>query len=472
MSTKVAEAAEMSAIRLLVWVYFIMLIFEGVLRKWLLPGLSDPLLLARDPFVCLIYLLALGRGIFPTNTFVVVLLAVGAVAVIAGITVGSQDPLVTGYGFDAMFFHLPLIFIIPRVMKRTDVLKIGRCVLYLSIPMAVLMVIQFRSAPDAWINCGAGGGIGAQITGALGKIRPPGFFTFITGAAQFLALATAFLIFGLWKQKVYPFYLIIMAGVTIAVSAIVSTSRLALGGIGVVLIMVGIVVAYDRKSITNFLGMLIPIGLVLVVATNLDIFHEGREVFEARLKDAGDTGGGMATAASNWTTRAFGDFFGGIAAAQSAPVLGAGLGVGTNVGARMLSGSYGFLLAEGEWARVVLEVGPILAFPYLLIRLLICGSMFSLAARSARSGNALPMLLFGSSAFLVVSGQFSQTTSLGFAVLGAGMCLASANVDQMEAGAGSNGTDADDPRLLRQRPRSGCSPYARALHIPQEDRTD
>ena len=38
-------------IRKLVWIYFILLMIEGALRKWLLKGLSEPLLIIRDPIV-------------------------------------------------------------------------------------------------------------------------------------------------------------------------------------------------------------------------------------------------------------------------------------------------------------------------------------------------------------------------------------------------------------------------------------
>ena len=464
MTKNPTEVIDSPGIRGLIWIYFLLLMFEGVLRKWLLPSLSDPLLLVREPFLVLIYLMALARGVFPLNGYVAVLAVLGGIAGVAGITVGSQDPMVTAYGFDSMFFHLPLIFVIPKVMTQNDVLKFGHWILLLTFPMAVLMVIQFRSPPDALINCGASGGIGSQMRGALGKIRPPGFFTFITGASQFLALATAFLIFGLWKKGVYSRFLIIAAGIAIAISGIVSTSRLALGGIGMVFVMIGIIVAYDRNSMNNILGMLVPLGLVLVVVTNLDIFHEGRQVFEARLQEAGDAGAGLVGTASNWTSRAFGDFYGGFLALKTAPVLGAGLGVGTNVGARLLSGSYGFLLAEGEWARVVLELGPLLALPYLLIRVLICRTLFLTAAHSASAGNVLPMLLFGSCALLVVSGQFSQTSTLGFAVLGAGFCLASANssIDRIKGGVNSDDLAGVEPSLKKKPP--GRSPYAETLH--------
>jgi len=38
----------------LFWAYFLLLIFEGALRKWIVPGLSAPLLLIRDPLGLLI----------------------------------------------------------------------------------------------------------------------------------------------------------------------------------------------------------------------------------------------------------------------------------------------------------------------------------------------------------------------------------------------------------------------------------
>lgn len=464
MAKKPTEVIDAPTIRWLIWIYVILLMLEGVLRKWLLPGLSDPLLLVREPFLALIYVIALGKGAFPFNAYIVILMSIGAAAAVAGITVGSQDLLVTAYGFDCMFFHFPLIFVIQKVMTRDDVVKIGRFLLLMMFPMAVLMVIQFRSPPDALINCGASGGIGSQMGGALGKIRPPGFFTFITGAAHYLAAATAFLIFGLWRKGVYSRYLVIGAGVAISIAAVVSTSRLALGGIGTIFVMIGVIVAYDRKNMSNVMGMLIPIGFVLVVATNLDVFHEGREVFEARLANAGDASAGLAGTASNWTARVFGDFYGGFTAIKDAPVLGAGLGVGTNVGARVLSGQFGFLLAEGEWSRVVLELGPILAIPYLLIRLLICATLFSTASRATTSGNVLPMLLFGSCALLLTSGQLSQTSTLGFAMLGSGLCLGSANLTRSGRQTRAQGEEsARNEALVKKNPR-GCSPYAETLH--------
>ena len=56
---------EYSFIKKLIWVYFLLLLFEGALRKWFLPGLSLGLLSVRDPVALWIYYLAFSKGIFP-----------------------------------------------------------------------------------------------------------------------------------------------------------------------------------------------------------------------------------------------------------------------------------------------------------------------------------------------------------------------------------------------------------------------
>ena len=63
-----ARVTEYAFIRKLIWAYFFFLVIgEGVLRKWVLPSLSDMILIIRDPLVIWIYYLACGQGLFPTE---------------------------------------------------------------------------------------------------------------------------------------------------------------------------------------------------------------------------------------------------------------------------------------------------------------------------------------------------------------------------------------------------------------------
>src|SRR6185436_11715960 len=109
------------------------------------------------------------------------------------------------------------------------------------------------------------------------------------------------------------------------------------------------------------------------------------------------------------------------------PALGYGLGVGTNAGAAMLQKRGKFLLAEGEWSRIMLEGGPLFGLTFILLRLVMTTAIGWRCLMRAARGMYLPALLFGSSALLVLSGQLGQPTTLGFTMFGGGLCLAACN---------------------------------------------
>src|SRR6202022_194958 len=93
---------------------------------------------------------------------------------------------VTLYGFRSNFLHLPLIFVMGAVMNEEDVKKIGWWILICMIPMSLIMVAQFKAAPDSFINRTVGLGEAQQLTAGGGKIRPPGTFSFISGPVFFV----------------------------------------------------------------------------------------------------------------------------------------------------------------------------------------------------------------------------------------------------------------------------------------------
>src|ERR1700724_4235232 len=85
------QPRSLRAVRIAIWVYMVLLIIEGALRKWTLPSLSDPLLLVRDPVVLATYYFAMRARIFPNNIWLLLLAIMGLPS--AGLT------LVTLYSF-------------------------------------------------------------------------------------------------------------------------------------------------------------------------------------------------------------------------------------------------------------------------------------------------------------------------------------------------------------------------------------
>lgn len=415
-------------IRNLIWLYFWLLIFEGVLRKWIFPQYSNIFLIIRDPLVIVIYFFALARGVFPYNKYVLVTCVLAFFTFVFSLFGEDVNLVVMLYGLKSNFLHLPLVFLIPSVFDQRDVIKMGRWMLILSIPMAFLMVLQFDADPDDFWNYGPGANPGVQITAAMGKIRPPGYFSFITGAAQFLSLLSVFLLYGFLHKTTYNRLLLIVSGICIVVCTAVSTSRLVVGSIGLVMMTIGLLYIFNRKITRGLLRIILPAAIILLIATNLNIYQEGRIVFDSRLEVTGDLQRSLIQKAASWSQRVFGDITAGFKVAIDAPVLGHGLGVGTNVGARILRGRLGFLLAEGEWARVILEIGPFFGFAYIMLRISIIVHLFRQAALSARQDRSLPMILFGSCVLLFITGLFGQATTVGFAVLAGGLTLAATKV--------------------------------------------
>src|SRR5688572_33018688 len=168
-----------TTVKRLIWLYFFLLIFEGTFRKWILPQFSDVLLVVRDPVVLAIYFLAIKARVFPRNNYILALGIIGILSWLVSLVVLepylSLKPLilVTGFGFRSNFLHLPLIFVVGRVLTQEDVLKLGKWVVIGLIPMCVLLAIQFTAAPDSFINRTAGLGESQQITAGGGTIRPP-----------------------------------------------------------------------------------------------------------------------------------------------------------------------------------------------------------------------------------------------------------------------------------------------------------
>jgi hypothetical protein len=418
-----AEAKQVAVLRGMIWLYFVLLITEGALRKWALPSLSAPLLVVRDPLVLLIYVQALRCRRFPVGGPIVVyfllltsftLLAL--FQMIAGIGGG---PLVAAYGLRTNFLHLPLIFVIAQVFSQADVIKAGRWVLMLSIPMAALMIWQFMSPPDNWIN-NATTADAQQISFALGKIRPAGTFSFATGAAHFFVLTTAFLIYGLAEPRAgYSRWLLAASLFSVMIVQPVSGSRLLVLGCGLTLVAAIIFAVLGKGGAPRILMVAVLICAALAALSLTSFFREAMTVFMTRWDDA--SGGGPD---DSLTGRILGGFLDPFALMSQVGWLGRGIGLGTNAASAMMTGSAQFLLAEGEWSRVIMESGPLLGFSFLAYRTWLAGDMAVRATAAAAQQNLLAWLLAWDACRSLINEQLSQPTNLGFMVLVSGLCLA------------------------------------------------
>ncbi len=448
----------------LLWVYLFLLIFEGALRKWIVPQLSNPLLIVRDPVVIAIYLFAFRTGVFPRNLFVTSLGIIAALSWVVSVLVllPYLSPkivlFVTLYGVRSNFLHLPLIFVIANVFNADDVKKMGWWILVGLIPMTLLMALQFRASPESFINRTVGLGEGEQITAGGGKIRPPGTFSFVSGAICYLSTAAAFLIYGIISRQTYRNWLLVTSGFALIVAVAVSGSRSTVASVGLVVLSLVFILVLRPEAVNQFGRSLLLAVVVAWGISHLPIFKEGIGILSNRFTEAAEAS--ESTIASGIISRTYAGFIEGFRVFDRLPIFGFGLGIGTNAGAKFVTGSAGFLLAEGEWARVLLESGPILGLAFLCWRTALTLRLLWLSLRALAYAETLPIILFSSSFIALLNGQFGQPTILGFAVFFSGLCLASTKM-------GSEAPLLASAKLIAAPPGPkirGRSAYAARLH--------
>lgn len=420
-----------SLYRKAIWAYIILLIFEGALRKWFLPSLATPLLLVRDPIAIWLTLVGLQKG-WIKNGYAITMMVIASISFILTLIIGHHNLYVALFGWRIYFFHFPMIFVMGKVLTRTDLLKIGQFILWVSIPMTILIFLQFHSAPTAWVNMGVGGEGTAGFSGAMGYMRPPGTFSFTSGYVMFQALVGCYLLYYLLMNNTLPkeyqfskIILIILAGCYL-LSIPTSISRTHFFQTGVFIIF--LFIAAMRKN--KFKGKFLRFAIIAIVA-GVILYLSGlggtsMEAFTARFEGANKAEGGVEGVIGN---RYVGGYVGALLNLQI-PIFGYGIGLGTNAGAKIMGGnmySFGFN-AENEWGRIIGECGILLGFIIIGIRLIFSLDIWNRAYKLLnKKYDLLPWMLSAGMMLTVPQGQWGIPTNLGFCIVFGGLTLASIN---------------------------------------------
>jgi len=459
-------------VRQLIWLYLWLLLLEGVLRKWVLPRYSDPILLIRDPVMVAIYYYALRAHVFPRNGWVVSLGIIGAVSLLVSMLLARFSVIadfipvvpileVTLYGMRANFLHLPIIFVMANVFDEEDVKKFGWWIILLMIPMGLLMAAQFKASPDSFINRTAGLSEAEQLTAGGGKIRPPGTFSFISGPVFYMSVSAAFLIYGALRRTVYNNWLMIASGVALAVGIFISGSKSSVIAVLLVVFALVVILIVRPLAVNRFGWTLVIVVIGALIVSRLPIFKEGFQILSDRFTSAAEATD--TTIVGGTIERVISDFTEGFKNIDTFPLFGYGIGIGTNVGGRILIGRPALLLAESEWTRVLAESGPIFGLAFLLWRTLLVLQLGRWSFAALKQGNLLPILLFGSGFTVLLNGQFGQPTILGFAVVLNGLCLAATRPRVVDSP--TTTLPMNDQPVAKSLPRN--SPFASRLHGPE-----
>lgn len=405
-----------------IWMYIILLIFEGALRKWVVPGLATPLLVVRDPVAVYIIFTAFRFRALPTSPVFYGSILLAILAMPAAIVFGHGNPVVALYGARPFLLHLPAMFVMASVLDRSDLIKIGKFLLIVSLGMTVLIALQFYSPQSAFINRSVGGEEGGGFSGAMGYLRPPGTFSFTSGVGQFYSLLAPFVLY-FWLNPTYiSAKLRISATIALLLALPLSISRGLVFQVVLTLVFASIVALSKPRLMMRGVVATLALVLTAIALSPFDFFQTAMQAFMSRFTTANETEGGMEGVLID---RYFGGLLQAFTNSGDSPWWGMGIGLGTNVGAQLMTGETQFLVAENEWQRMTGELGIILGFIAIAMRLVVAIQAALKSGKALLRNDCLPWLLLSVALTTFPQGNWAQPTSLGFSIFSMALLLSS-----------------------------------------------
>jgi hypothetical protein len=414
----------------LVLLLFLLVMVEGILRKWVAPEYSRVLFFVRDPFLVWAYWLATRHGLWPLRSawfrLVLGMMAFGLMLAALQSMIGGaseQRLVLTVHGFRSYFLYIPLAFLVAATFRGDDLARLYRWTLWLALPVAVLVTAQFFAPPGAPINVGIAAEEELQFRGLQAtseRTRPMGPFASGVGQQQFVATC--------W---------------VIAVGLLITAS--ARRGVGAWTLWAGLAATLVCIGLSGSRGTVLQCGLAMVFALALGLVgRSGALKSRAIAWSLGLSAAalilyplllpeGFATFMERWTAadaaerrhfesgvfgRALYSLVDFVRLFEHVPLLGYGLGYGSNASITMKASVDGVMpgfLAETDFSRHMVDLGPVFALAYIAFRLAFTLWLAALVLRvTRRVADPMPVLLLSYVALVISSGQLTGQGAINF----------------------------------------------------------
>jgi len=413
----------MPLLKKLFWLYFLLLIFEGALRKWVLPGLYAPLLLVRDPVAMLIIVEAYRKNKWPERWSVLIgVLTCALVGLcVLQVTLGDNSWIAAVYGLRSYLLPFPVAFIMGENLDAEDLHKFGVATLWIMLPLVALEVAQYLAPQGSILNAGAYKGA-EQIYYEGEHVRASGTFSFVSGPINYSPLAATFLFYGLANEKFAKKWLLMAAAAALVLSVPVIGSRTLVVELASVAVCAGIAAIFGVSQFIKAVKIVLPLLAVYFLVSLLPVFSAASKSLQSRSVDAYSSEGGVRHAVEERTS---GSIISAIIKTDfSGDPIGIGMGQGANAVAKVLTGKEQFVAGEGEFGRILVEMGPVPGIAFMLFRFLLALSILRYALARAYDRQPLALLLWPLIFLSVSLGVLEQPTEQGFMVIGLAFSLA------------------------------------------------
>jgi hypothetical protein len=346
---------------------FVLLVFEGALRKWALPQAQALIYLLKDAILLAVYLgfMLDNRRTLPAPAgagLIKIVLVVGFVWGCIGVLNSNSPSILVGVmGLKSYFLYAPIAFILPYAIKsREHLFVLIKRYLIMAIPVAVLGFIQIMAGPASSLNVYVSSSEDpTTILARFGRedfVRTSGTFSYISGYTAFLSFV-AFLAIGYnmargWRLKnnIIP-----IVALSLVVGAMFTTG--SRGPIWILLATGPVILwlAATSKVLSLQTAMRLCLLLPVIAILALSVSPQAYQAFMERAEQA-DT--------AYTLERAFSWYYQTMGVLSDEPFLGIGIGTThpaalTIVGAEFPWWIPDELLSEDEMARVTAELGPI-----------------------------------------------------------------------------------------------------------------
>jgi hypothetical protein len=433
----------------LVFLFYLLMIAEGALRKWFFPGLNKYLYFIKDPVVLLMYVIAFKHRLWPSATkifrYARFLMMFGVLYV--GIQYISQYPkntvLSLAYGWRMYFLYVPMAFLIGANFRGKDIRRIIGLTLLIALPMSAVCYKQATSPPTAFINRVGGRGEGYVTLAGFtteGKraggtvVRTTGTFSYFHGWQVFLGalIAACFVAWVLppGDRPIRRKWLLGLCTLAVGVAYSTDVTRTPTFLAAFICLTTGyasfkIRDGRIRKRARMTLLILIALGMTM----SLKYFYSQHAAKQSRMDEE---------YLENRTTNMFTNF---AYEFKGYPFFGGGLGANTP-GGRALGATQDFRWPppldwfkyndEDEWSSMFAEAGILLGSLYMFFRVWMVIWLFRNASEAVRkSSNPAPLILWGFISSIILVWYITKIGSVNSAGwLYAGLCMASTKLGE------------------------------------------
>jgi hypothetical protein len=399
--------------RRLLGLFFLLLLVDGALRKWVFPSHANEVFFAKDGVLILVIFIftfqyrfrlpvAAQRTALPS-----LLLAYAVWVALEAFNPAVPTVGVALLGIKSHLLYLALMVLAPAALdesrSRIERLAVAYLVLVV-IPISALGIYQYFSPVVSWVNRYVGTEKGMEIAtaGSGGHARVTGSFSYISGMVTFavfnISLAGGLILAGLKRGGVVLWVGAVLLSLTLVVAPMTG-SRGAIYVPAITLTLLSFQAARQGRLNVRVVGLLL-FGVALGSFALGTRAASGWTSFSERAKGATDV-----------PARIRDVFAGPVHRVEEGGLLGFGVGTAHQAAPRLVPGRRAFEWLpsreiEEENGRVALEIGAVGLVLYLLIKLRLCLIAFTAFSRARRPWE----VCWSATAFLFMLGHVISGT--------------------------------------------------------------